>query len=89
MVAPVCTAHLRSIENGGGGRIGHREFVWSALTPARYCSEMSERGERSLGFWYDHVAIVVPSSRTPLIQEAHDIIMHVICEAIDRRRPRS
>ncbi|HVH27464.1 MAG TPA: hypothetical protein VM818_11910 [Vicinamibacterales bacterium] len=50
---------------------------------------MSERGERSLGFWYDHVAIVVPSSRTPLIQEAHDIIMHVICEAIDRRRPRS
>ena len=35
------------------------------------------------------VAIVVPSSRTPLIQEAHDIIMHVICEAIDRRRPRS
>lgn len=35
------------------------------------------------------VAIVVPSSRTPLIQEAHDIIMHVVCEAIDRRRARS
>jgi len=35
------------------------------------------------------VAIVVPSARTPLIQEAHHIIMHVICEAIDRRRPRS
>jgi D-sedoheptulose 7-phosphate isomerase len=35
------------------------------------------------------VAIVVPSSRTPLIQEAHDIIMHVVCAAIDRRRPRS
>ena len=34
-------------------------------------------------------AIVVPSSRTPLIQEAHHIIMHVVCEAIDRRRPRS
>lgn len=34
-------------------------------------------------------AIVVPSSRTPLIQEAHHIIMHVICNAIDRRRPRS
>jgi D-sedoheptulose 7-phosphate isomerase len=35
------------------------------------------------------LAIVVPSSRTPLIQEAHDIIMHVVCAAIDRRRPRS
>ena len=40
--------------------------------PARRLAEMS---------------IVVPSSRTPLIQEAHDIIMHVVCEAIDRRRP--
>jgi D-sedoheptulose 7-phosphate isomerase len=35
------------------------------------------------------VAIVVPSARAPLIQEVHGIIMHVICDAIDRRRPRS
>ena len=27
--------------------------------------------------------IVVPSSRVPLIQEAHDTIVHVLCEAID------
>ena len=30
--------------------------------------------------------IVVPSSRVPLIQEAHDAIVHVLCEAIDLAR---
>jgi D-sedoheptulose 7-phosphate isomerase len=30
--------------------------------------------------------IVVPSSRVPLIQEAHDAIVHVLCEAIDLGR---
>jgi D-sedoheptulose 7-phosphate isomerase len=30
--------------------------------------------------------IVVPSSRVPLIQEAHDVIVHVLCEAIDLGR---
>ena len=33
--------------------------------------------------------IVVPASRVPLIQEAHDFIIHVLCEAIDRRRQTS
>lgn len=32
------------------------------------------------------LAIVVPSSRVPLIQEAHDAIVHVVCEAIDLQR---
>ena len=30
--------------------------------------------------------IVVPSSRVPLIQETHDVIVHILCEAIDLRR---
>jgi D-sedoheptulose 7-phosphate isomerase len=32
------------------------------------------------------LSIVVPSSRVPLIQEAHDAIVHVLCEAIDLGR---
>jgi D-sedoheptulose 7-phosphate isomerase len=32
------------------------------------------------------LAIVVPSSRVPLIQEAHDVMVHILCEAIDLRR---
>ena len=32
------------------------------------------------------LSIVVPSSRVPLIQEVHDVIVHVLCEAVDLRR---
>jgi D-sedoheptulose 7-phosphate isomerase len=31
----------------------------------------------------DHT-LVVPSSRVPLIQEAHDLIIHVLCEEVER-----
>ncbi len=36
------------------------------------------------------IALIVPATRVPLIQEAHELIMHVLCEEIDRRlgRPR-
>src|SRR5262245_14817964 len=38
------------------------------------------------------LALVVPASRVSLIQEAHELIVHVLCEAIDRHvakpRPR-
>ena len=33
-----------------------------------------------------NLAIVVPATRVSLIQEAHDFIIHVLCEAVDRRR---
>lgn len=31
------------------------------------------------------LSLVVPASRVPLIQEAHELIVHVLCEEIDRR----
>jgi D-sedoheptulose 7-phosphate isomerase len=31
------------------------------------------------------LAIVVPASRVSLIQEAHDAVLHVLCEEVDRR----
>ncbi|MBI2882087.1 MAG: SIS domain-containing protein [Candidatus Tectomicrobia bacterium] len=30
-------------------------------------------------------ALVVPSSRTPLVQEAHGFLLHVLCEEVERR----
>lgn len=34
------------------------------------------------------IALVVPASRVSLIQEAHELMVHVICEDIDRRSAR-
>ena len=37
------------------------------------------------------LSLVVPASRVPLIQEVHELIVHVLCEGLDRRlaRPRT
>jgi D-sedoheptulose 7-phosphate isomerase len=67
---------------------GNSENIIQAVTVAK------ERGITTIGFTgrdggtlaqLVDIALIVPSQNTARIQEAHEFIMHVLCELIDQK----
>ena len=63
--------------------------MWSALTSAGYCSEMSERGERNLTFWcraLDERTRLMSELATPSMEQTIEQLIDKMTTAVTRDR---